>query len=77
MEQCLSVSRKELMVSPTNNAVDTPKTTYGEPRSSHRGESMMRDEPPESNWERRARTAEAKLDAMEAAIHSLLKQFGK
>lgn len=65
------------MASPTKDAVDTPKTNYAEPRSAHRGESQVREDQPESNWERRARTAEAKLDAMEAAIHSLLKQFGK
>jgi len=74
----LGVSVELLMVSSPDESAQKSVTPYGQPRSEHQGKShLMREEPPESNWERRARTAEAKLDAMEAAIHSLLKQFGK
>ena len=74
----LGVSKEFLQTPPLPESGKPKATTYGFSRPITENEShMTREELPESNWERRARTAEAKLDALEAAMESLLKQFRK
>lgn len=76
ISEVLNISAEELMAPPPIPPGNHEKISYGVRPFEHQGEAyLVREEPSESNWERRALNAEAKLDALTAAMEALLNRF--